>query len=423
MTRSTGLTLLTVILLFHATSSAQWTQVNNPGGGRILTFVVTGTSILAGSDSGVFRSTDDGQTWLATDSSRTVRFVTSLQVLGDTLFAGTFGGGVFRSTDGGASWTTANGGLTSTNVFDLLSSGTSLFAGTDNGVFRSTNNGASWVSSSSGIPDSWVTSLGVQGMNLFASVEGWRLFRSTDDGESWTRSDSGMAGAFITSFVVAGSTLFAGGEPLTGGGGVFGSSDGGTTWTSADSGLTGGPVKAIVVERGNLFAGTDYGNGGVFVSSNHGDSWSLTSGGTSLRWIEALAVCGDYLIASATDQNTGRGEVWRRPLDEMITGVDGRTSSMPSSIALEQNYPNPFNPVTTITFAIPHDAGRVGTRLGVSVMVYDLLGRPVATLVDDTRAPGAYSVTFDASKLSTGTYIYRLTAGGFTATRRMTLVR
>jgi photosystem II stability/assembly factor-like uncharacterized protein len=413
-------------MLSHATSLAQWTQVNNPDGGRILTFVVTGTTILAGSDSGVFRSTDNGQTWLATDSSRTVRFVSSLSVLGDTLFAGTIPGGIFRSTDGGASWTTANGGLTSSNVFDLLSSGTSLFAGTDNGVFRSTNNGASWVSSSSGIPNSWVTSLGVQGMNLFAAGSEGGLFRSSTDGESWTRSDSGMAGSFITSFVVDGSTLFAGGASLMGGVGVFRSSDGGTIWTSADSGLAGGPVKALVVERGNLFAGTDYGNGGIFVSTNHGDSWLLTSGGTQLRWIEALAVCGDHIIASATDQNTLRGEVWRRRLDEMITGVDARTSSVPSSITLEQNYPNPFNPETAIRFQIT-DYGFVSLR------VYDLLGREVATLVNEYRAPGSYTVTFparsgsasggDASNLSSGTYIYRLTAGGFTATRRMMLVK
>jgi hypothetical protein len=109
-----------------------------------------------------------------------------------------------------------------------------------------------------------------------------------------------------------------------------------------------------------------------------------------------------------------------QPPDGIFSGSD---RSMPASFALEQNYPNPFNPVTTITFAIPHHADRVGTRLGVSVIVYDILGRTVATLVDDTRAPGVYSVAFDASNLSSGTYIYRLTAGGFTATKRMMLMK
>jgi hypothetical protein len=98
-------------------------------------------------------------------------------------------------------------------------------------------------------------------------------------------------------------------------------------------------------------------------------------------------------------------------------------AEVPAEFALEQNYPNPFNPVTTISFAIPHQADRVGTRLGVSVIVYDLLGRSVATLVDDTRAPGVYSVQFDASHLASGAYICRLTAGGHAATRQMVLVK
>ena len=55
--------------------------------------------------------------------------------------------------------------------------------------------------------------------------------------------------------------------------------------------------------------------------------------------------------------------------------------------------------------------------------MYDLLGRQVATLVDEEKAPGSYTVTFDASNLSSGTYLYRLTAGGYTATRRMMLVK
>jgi hypothetical protein len=114
-------------------------------------------------------------------------------------------------------------------------------------------------------------------------------------------------------------------------------------------------------------------------------------------------------------------------------GEAAAAAEVPAEFALEQNYPNPFNPATTITFAIPHHADPVGTRLGVSLEVFDMLGQRVATLVDDTRGPGVYSVSFpagggsasggDASNLASGTYLYRLTAGGYTATRRMMLVK
>jgi hypothetical protein len=88
-----------------------------------------------------------------------------------------------------------------------------------------------------------------------------------------------------------------------------------------------------------------------------------------------------------------------------------------------QNYPNPFNPSTTIQFAIP-----VGTYNYTSLRVYDLLGREVATLVNEVKAPGRYEVTWDPSTssgqvLASGVYFYRLTTGSFVHTRRMVLLR
>jgi hypothetical protein len=95
----------------------------------------------------------------------------------------------------------------------------------------------------------------------------------------------------------------------------------------------------------------------------------------------------------------------------------------PSTYRLDANYPNPFNPVTTITFAIPGHGESPGTLHATSLQVFDVLGRRVATLVDDAREAGSYSVTFDASGLASGTYIYRLTAGEFRAVKKMMVVR
>ena len=99
-----------------------------------------------------------------------------------------------------------------------------------------------------------------------------------------------------------------------------------------------------------------------------------------------------------------------------------RTRELPTEYALDQNYPNPFNPVTTIDFAIPSGVSG-GTPSPVSLRIYDVLGRLVVTLVDDTRGPGYHSVRFDASRLASGMYIYRLNAGTFTATKRMMVVK
>ncbi len=91
-------------------------------------------------------------------------------------------------------------------------------------------------------------------------------------------------------------------------------------------------------------------------------------------------------------------------------------SNLPEHITLEQNYPNPFNPNTRILFEVP----RAGL---VTLEVFNLVGQKVAELVNERKAAGSYEVNFDASSLSSGIYVYRLTAGAQTLTRKMTLIK
>jgi F5/8 type C domain/Secretion system C-terminal sorting domain len=97
------------------------------------------------------------------------------------------------------------------------------------------------------------------------------------------------------------------------------------------------------------------------------------------------------------------------------TVVQGKTGT-PSEYVLNQNYPNPFNPSTVISY-------RLSITSRVSLKVYDVLGREVATLVDGHQAAGNHSVTFDARKLPSGVYLYRLQAGSFSATKKLLLLK
>jgi hypothetical protein len=103
----------------------------------------------------------------------------------------------------------------------------------------------------------------------------------------------------------------------------------------------------------------------------------------------------------------------------------GIVESIPLTFSMSQNYPNPFNPTTHIAYEIPPGAGSglqvVGS--GVRLAVYDLLGREVAVLVDGVQSPGRHEVVFDARNLASGVYVYRLTAGAFSASKKMTIVR
>ncbi len=119
---------------------------------------------------------------------------------------------------------------------------------------------------------------------------------------------------------------------------------------------------------------------------------------------------------------------------ELLVGVE-ETESAPRVYSLAQNYPNPFNPVTTIRFTIPSvarngpasaDKRRTGAHPApgdVRLVVYDLLGRQVAVLVDEKKAPGSYEVKFDGRNLASGIYVYRLTAGSFVGSKTMVLMK
>lgn len=113
------------------------------------------------------------------------------------------------------------------------------------------------------------------------------------------------------------------------------------------------------------------------------------------------------------------------------TGVDDQ-STMPLQTALFQNYPNPFNPVTTIEYRVSGEKiGSGGSGLGsggsgsgwVKLTVYDLLGREVATLVNERKSAGNYVVTFDGTGLASGLYLYQLASEGVITSRKMVLVK
>jgi Secretion system C-terminal sorting domain/Glucose / Sorbosone dehydrogenase len=119
-------------------------------------------------------------------------------------------------------------------------------------------------------------------------------------------------------------------------------------------------------------------------------------------------------------------KLWEVTLPESpFTGIKQK-ENIPTNFELSQNYPNPFNPSTTIEYSIPASntpiPGVAGGGL-VTLKVYDILGRLVATIVNEKKTPGNYSVQFNTSNLSSGIYFYRLTYGNFTQSRKMILLK
>lgn len=101
----------------------------------------------------------------------------------------------------------------------------------------------------------------------------------------------------------------------------------------------------------------------------------------------------------------------------IMVGVSSNTQSVPNRFALNQNYPNPFNPVSRIQFSLPENSK-------VKLIVYNILGKEISRLVnDELKTAGSYTIEFNGSDLPSGVYFYKLTAGDFTDTKKMILVK
>lgn len=158
-------------------------------------------------------------------------------------------------------------------------------------------------------------------------------------------------------------------------------------------------------------------------SDNNGQSPMLTLSHPQVE--QAMADIGVFAGLAFTGKWTvtaevGTSNVFARESHALTiqryvdVSVDEREA--PLVFALGQNYPNPFNPNTAIEYSIAETAN-------VTLTVYTITGQEVMTLVNEVKSPGVYNVSFDASRLSSGVYIYRIVAGGFTQTQKMTLIK
>ncbi|MEO8666465.1 MAG: agmatine deiminase family protein [Ignavibacteria bacterium] len=134
-----------------------------------------------------------------------------------------------------------------------------------------------------------------------------------------------------------------------------------------------------------------------------------------------------YYYISATS-NSGRTvtKPLTAPNGYIKFAIDNKTSvqennSIPDNFVLQQNYPNPFNPATLIKYNISAESNK--HIFDISLVVYDMLGNEIKTLVNEKQNAGSYSVTFDGANLPSGIYFYKLTAGSYSDTKRMILLK
>ena len=136
--------------------------------------------------------------------------------------------------------------------------------------------------------------------------------------------------------------------------------------------------------------------------------------------VSAWTKTGDEIFIGGYFTNVAGQESYHlASLQSVSTGSvsnENEVGEIPNKLALLQNYPNPFNPTTQITFTLPQSSL-------VRLEVFDMIGRKVATLIDEVIPSGINTVPFNANGLSSGTYIYRINTGNLIITKKMMLIK
>ena len=411
---------LSVFVINTNTTVAQWYAVPQMQNVAVTSFLVTSDSTLfvGGYFHSLYRSTDGGETWVNTAGQIPVDTILSLASAGKYIFAGT-NDGICRSSDNGGTWATANNGLEwgggAINQFATVD--TVIYAAVQTGVYRSTDFGTSWIPVNNGLAGgkngSMVYTSPAYG--IVSTPSGLYVAQYLAGGVSaLPPGDStwkfvGLGGEWFdaSAMVVLDTSIFVGAYD-----GVFMYSGKDTTWLSRDNGLPQWLEYCMFASAGNLlFTDIGYIGGEFYVTSDFGQLWTPVNGPVFGKTpISSIAANKKYLFAGT------QGGVWRIPLASIPTSVNDRPSQIPAQYALYQNYPNPFNPETVIRYQIP-----VNSR--VTLKVYDVLGRDIATLADGEQSGGTHSVLFNAANVSSGIYFYRIQVNGYSETKKLTILK
>lgn len=182
-----------------------------------------------------------------------------------------------------------------------------------------------------------------------------------------------------------------------------------------------GPTVVHIVYDSATHSVTVYKNGVVDNTVVQATPWNFTAGtGFSVGGYSNSAglegKMDEFRLYKRALSSAEIAASWNVELGGTPTGITPITGTVPNNYTLSQNYPNPFNPVTKISFAIPKSGL-------VTLKVYDVIGREVASLVNTHKNAGSYIVDFDASKLSSGIYFYKLEVNGFVDTKKMMILK
>lgn len=369
---------------------------------------VRNTAWACGDNGTIVFTSNAGNTWTQQNSGTTNKLysIAWLEVQGAPVIAVGENGLILRTLNKGQTWNVVPCPVTTTLRY-IADNGT-LICGDNGVILKSTDNGASWMLRESGVTGR-LNAISDAFLNVAIGDNGLVL-RSSGLGNNWTQLDPGVTTNFYALPMFHSPLLIMGENGM-----IRKSSDFGGNWFTIPS-PTNKTIRSYQYSQNNndkVYATCD--NGIIMKSTNEGSTWGFQVSNTHQNLYKCFFylndsegwACGDGgIVLKTTD---GGGQIFP-------TEITNTSTEIPDKFELKQNYPNPFNPTTNFEFRIA-DFGFV------SLKIFDVNGREVASIINGTMAAGSYSFQWDGRNFSSGIYFYSLSAGNFKETKRMMLVK
>ncbi|MEO1022269.1 MAG: T9SS type A sorting domain-containing protein [Bacteroidota bacterium] len=354
--------------------------------------------------------TEDGSDFSPVAESIENRGILDLTVSGNTVIVST-SQGMYRRTNNGE-WNLIGGGPPAVAI---EADGNTVLANDVNRIEKSEDGGATWkeVTANFQLGSQLPTGFAFLGDTMFVYYAQPNVLggyaRSTDGGETWASSSE--LGISVPQIVTLNGKVFAARASLFTGGGVSVSEDAGETWTAPETQLNDiiGGVTRLSVGEHTLYAQT---SAGFYQSEDEGITWSEVS---SKGIDERFGFVGTSIYHNGS-LYFGQSTNSLHKLDFTSVSILEDDIAAVTRASLSQNYPNPFNPTTKVTFSLPESAD-------VRITVYNMLGQKVGVMASGKFTAGEHTLSFDGSDLSSGVYLYRIEAAGYTETQKMTLIK
>ena len=379
-------------------------------------FNSVGTGWTVGQANTLLKTTNYGTNWFAQNPGAPGFIYSIFFIDGSTGWLVGQSGTIRKTTDSGSNWVPQTSGFPSNYLYSIIFTDASFGYITGSGglILKTTDGGNSWIQAPSGVTNTIscvsfpFSATGSVGYAVGGTATEGIVLKTSSFGSMWTSQSLGSNWLFGVYFVSVSDGCTVGYN-----GTVYATSNGGDNWTLQTSGTTN---RLVAVHFPSANTGYIAGYGGTILkTTNGGANWfTQTSPSSNNLW-------GVYFI----DDNTGWAAGWNGTIlhttNGGVTYLQKTGSEVPEDFILYQNYPNPFNPFTKIRFTVPASTGV--KELNVKLVIYDILGKEISTLVDGQLSAGTYETGWNAPDYPSGIYFCRLTSGYINITKKLVLVK